>query len=592
MTRWTNLVRRAAALAVAGAILPILMLEATPSAVPAPAVAVLPSVTGGTACPSDPASAASPCGHISAPGDPGGFLQDGFGRDVIMHGVNAVYKTYPFDFTATPGQPNSLTATDAAEMASLGFDIVRLGIVWEGLEPGSVEDHAEPATAADDNSAAICTEGLVSGEGTAGPAGSDSQYGAATLQDYLQQVKATVDLLASYGIYSLVDMHQDVYNAHFAGEGAPDWAVCTNGLPPTNTGNWSANYFTPAVGVAFDHFWANDVVGGLQQNYDAVWHQVASTLAGDPGVIGYDVFNEPFSTDIATVAGNALFDAQLECFYTGTLTTGQQSETHVPLVCPPTDPAQGAIPSIESGDPNHLVFYEPDVGNDFGDANYIGPMPYPNLVLGFHDYCLASAGQAYYDFYSSPFCSEPEQAVMQQEAAARASAATSYQPGGPAWFMSEFGAGEDTVDLTRVTDLANTNLLGWTYWQWKLYGDPTGGGTEALVSAGAGGQDVIDPVKAAVIVQPYAQAVAGTPISMSYDPSTRDYSLTFAPDPAISAPTVVYVPVGSFYDVYPGGDCPVASGAAAAQQGDKVLLTNPTASSVTLTITPGPCPAA
>jgi endoglycosylceramidase len=538
-----------------------------------------------TACPVNPALAVDACGKITAPGMPGGFLRDGFGRDVIMHGVNAVYKTYPFDFSPVAGLPNSLTATDAAHMASLGFDVVRLGIIWEGLEPGLTEDYAEPATAADDNNPAICTEGLVQGAGTAGQGGSASQYSYPTLQTYLAKVKATVDLLARYGIYSLVDMHQDVYNAHFAGEGAPDWAVCTNGLPPTNTGNWSANYFTPAVGVAFDHFWDNDVVGGLQQNYDAVWHQVASTLAGDPGVVGYDVFNEPFSSEIATVAGNAVFDAKLECFYTGTSAPGEQSETHAPLVCPPTDPAVGAVPSIESGDPNHLVFYEPDVGNDFGDANYIGPMPYPNLVLGFHDYCLASDGQAYFDFYGSPFCSEPEQMVMQQESAARASAATTYQPGGPAWFMSEFGAGEDTTDLTRVTSLANANLLGWTYWQWKQYGDPTGGSTEALVRTDGS----VDPVKAAVIVQPYAQAVAGTPTSMSYDPSTHDYALTFTPDPTIAAPTVVFVPVNSFYDAYPSGYCATASGATSTTAGDKVLLTGPTARTVTLTITPGSC---
>jgi endoglycosylceramidase len=559
-----------------------------PGGVPRPV-----SATSGTACPPDPEAAVDACGRLTAPGDPGGFIQDGFGRDVIMHGVNAVYKTYPFDFTAVAGQPNSLTPTDASDMASLGFDIVRLGIVWEGLEPGATEDYAEPATAADDNYPAVCSEGLVTGDGTAGPGGSDSQLATAaehqSLTGYIADVKATVDMLARYGIYSLVDMHQDVYNAHFAGEGAPDWAVCTNGLPATNTGNWSANYFTPAVGVAFDHFWDNDVVGGLQQNYDYVWSQVASALATDPGVIGYDVFNEPFSSEIATVAGNAAFDAKLECFYTGTLTPGQQSETHLPLLCPPTDPALGAIPSIEHADPNHLVFYEPDVGNDFGDANYIGPMPYPRLVLGFHDYCLASAGQAYFDFYNSPACSVPEQTVMHQERAARASAATGYQPGGPAWFMSEFGAGENVTDLTRVTQLANANLLGWTYWQWKQYGDPTGGSTEALVRTDASGQDVIDPTKAAVIVQPFAQAVAGTPVSMSYDPSTRHYSLTFTPDRAISAPTVVFVPVNAFYDLYPQGACPVAIGATPVLKGDKVLVTHPTAPTVTLTITP--CPA-
>jgi endoglycosylceramidase len=543
-------------------------------------------------------------GCISAPGDAGGFLRDGEGRDLILHGVNAVYKTFPFEFTSVPGQPNSLTAEDAAEMASLGFDIVRLGIIWEGLEPGAREDYAEPATAADDNAPAVCDEGIVSGDGTAGPGGSDSQYRQSTLEDYLAQVKSTVDLLASYGIYSLVDMHQDVYNAHFAGEGAPDWAVCTNGLSPTNTGDWEANYFEPAVGVAYDHFWDNDVVGGLQQNYDLVWSKVASYLKDDPGVIGYDVFNEPFSTEAATGAGAAVFDAKLECFYTGRAHPGLQSTTHVPLVCPPTDPATGAIGAIEQADRHHLVFYEPDVTNDFGNANWIGPMDYPRLVLGFHDYCLASAGQAYVDVYNSPACSVPEQQVIANESAARSSAATSYQPGGPAWFMSEFGAGEDTTDLTRVTDLANAHLLGWTYWQWKTYGDPTGGSTEGLVHSGVRCSspqcqgslfpDAVDPTKAAVVVQPYAQAVAGTPLSTSYDPSTRRFTLRYRPNPAITAPTVVFVPVNSFWDVYRGGYCVALSGAEPSDLGtDHLLLARPRPGTVSLQVGPaGTCPAA
>ena len=218
-------------------------------------------------------------------------------------------------------------------------------------------------------------------------------------------------------------------------------------------------------------------------------------------------------------------------------------------------------------------------------------MPYPNLVLDFHDYCLASAGEALYDFYSSPACSVPEQLVMAQEAAARSSAATVYQPGGPAWFMSEFGAGEDATDLTRVTDLANADLLGWMYWQWKQYEDPTGGSTEALVTTSPSGQDTVDPVKAAVLVQPYAQAVAGTPSAMAYDPSTKVFTLSYAPDRHIDAPTVVFVPVNALWDVYPSGYCVSAGGVSVSGQGtDKLLLRDPTASTATLKVGPaGSC---
>ncbi|MHB8330182.1 MAG: cellulase family glycosylhydrolase [Acidimicrobiales bacterium] len=564
-----RILRRGAVLAVSMAVMGVIM--ATAGTAPTRLAPALVGSGSSPWCDAHPASPNVVGGCVTAPGGP--FLRDSLGRSLILHGVNAVFKTPPYEFTSAANSANSLTATDASEMAGLGFDVVRLGIIWKGLEPGTGTLSM--------NSPAACTEGL---------AGDPGQFSAATIDSYLAQVDATVSLLAKYGIYSLIDMHQDVYNEAFAGEGAPDWAVCTNNLPPTNTGNWSANYFTPAVGVAFEHFWDNDVTGGLQQNYDAVWARVAAHFKDNPSVIGYDLFNEPFSTAIATGAGNVLFDAKLECFYTGTATPGAQSQTGLSLACPPTDPAQGVIPSIENADPNHLVFYEPDVANDFGDTNWIGAMPFGRLVLDFHDYCLASAGQAYYDFYSSPACSGPEPLAISQEKQARAAASTPEQQGGPAWFMSEFGAGEDTVDLTRMTGLADQNLLSWAYWQWKQYDDPTGGSTEALVATGPSG-DVLDPVKAPILVRPYAQAVAGAPGTMSYDAATKVFTLSYTPEATITAPTVVFVPVDPFYDVYPGGYCAQATGATVSGAGtDHLLLqAGPGAAEVTLRIAQGSC---
>ena len=552
---------------VLGSLAPLGLLVAVAAAAgPGPSAAR--AADTGTWCASPSSTPDTVAGCVTAPGGP--FLRDRYGRALVLHGVNAVYKVAPYELDAGSSGPNAFTDADAATMAGLGFDVVRLGIIWKGLEPGSLPP----------NDPQSCTEGLAGSASAAAEA-------PTTLASYLARLDTTVSLLAAHGIYALVDMHQDVYNEYFAGEGAPDWAVCTDGLPAVKTGNWSANYFTPPVGVAFEHLWNNDVTGGLQQNFDWVWSQVAAHFATDPSVIGYDVFNEPFSSELATGAGNALFDARLECFYTGTAHPGTVSGAGTPLVCPPTDPAQGAVAAIEQADPDHLVFYEPDVANDFGAVNWIGAMPFGRLVLGFHDYCLASAGQAYFDFYSSPVCSQPEALVFQQEARARAAASTPEQPGGPGWFMSEFGAGEDTTDLARVAGLADQNLVGWTYWQWKQYADPTGGSTEALV----GSSGAVDPVKAAVLVRPYAQAVAGTPTSMAYDATSRVMTLQYESDPAITAPTIVFVPVDPAYDVYPTGYCTSVSGASvvSAPGADHLLLENaPAGGPVTVTVGPEP----
>lgn len=475
-----------------------------------------------------PATAASSPG-ISANGP---FLHDASGRALILRGVNAVYKVPPY---AIPSFP----AADAALMQALGFDIVRVGVIWKGLEPGT----------AGVNDPAICAPGMPS---RAGPRQWDKQVADA----YLARVDQVVATLGGYGIRSLIDMHQDVWNELFAGEGAPDWAVCTDGLPATNTNAWNDNYAEPAVGVAFDHFWNNDVAGDLQGEYERAFAYTAAHFRANPNVIGYDLFNEPFSSEIYSLGGAAAFDARLECFYTGRAHPGTL-QGGAPDTCAPTLPAEGLIPRLEAADPNHLVFYEPDVSSDFGNPDWIGAMPFPRLVLNFHDYCFTQQ--------QGPNCPLEETQAFANKARERAAAASAQQPQGPGWFLSEFGAEDDATDLTRMTQLADQNLVGWTYWQWRQYSDPTGAWNEALVNPDGS----LKP-KASILSRAYAQAVAGTPTAMSFDPTSGDFQLAFTPDPGIAAPTAVFMPLRLHY---PNGYCATAAGARITSPPNAQLLT-------------------
>ena len=74
-------------------------------------------------------------------------------------------------------------------------------------------------------------------------------------------------------------MHQDVYNQMFDGQGAPRWAVCTNGVSSVDPpGRWSLEYATRAAGIAFSHFWRNNVLGDLQGELDLRLGQRGSGL--------------------------------------------------------------------------------------------------------------------------------------------------------------------------------------------------------------------------------------------------------------------------------------------------------------------------
>lgn len=507
-----------------------------------------------------PSAACGPVGPIQSSGGP--YLRDVYGRAVLLHGVNAVYKRPPYELYAAPGKAWNFTAADAKAIAALGFDVVRLGILWEGIEPGTL-----PA-----NSPAICTPG---------PPGHAGQWNQAVANAYLAKVKHTVDLLGRYGIFTLIDMHQDVYNQAFAGEGAPDWAVCTNGISASNTDNWHANYEEPAVAAAYGHFWDNNVVGDLQGNYDRAWRAVAQHFVGNPAVVGYDLFNEPYS-NVAALGGleTSTFDARLECFYTGTQNPGRLSLSQAPITCPPGDPRHGVISTIQSVDPSHPIFYEPDVSSDWGNTDWIGPMNYRHLVLNFHNYCATGPAG----------CLVEAHKVFSSQASARRLAADSANPGGPAWFMSEFGAERANTDLSKMVAFADQHLVGWAYWQWKYYGDPTGNAHESLAGTNSKtGNPVVDAVKASVLSEPYAEAVAGTPTSMSYDPATDAFHLSYRADRSIHQPTVVFVPVGIHYR---GGYCALARGAvitSAPSASHLTLDATPTATTVTVAITAGRC---
>ena len=107
-------------------------------------------------------------------------------------------------------------------------------------------------------------------------------------------------------------------------------------------------------------------------------------------------------------------------------------------------------------------------------------MAYPRLVLNFHDYCFLHVPNGPEPPNFSSICGPLERYVFTQHAQERSNDATTQQPGGPGWLLTEFGATTDSADLARITSDADANLVGWIYWQWINYDDPTGSHSSAL----------------------------------------------------------------------------------------------------------------
>ena len=254
------------------------------------------------------------------------YFKDEHGRYLFMHGINVSGST-KVPSTTDPisyvGKPFPLEEADwnFEMLRLLGFNTLRLLVIWEAVEPYESGKY-------------------------------DEEY-----LDYIEQIVAKAN---QYGIYCIMDMHQDLFSRHLMklfddqsdgnalvdedekergapyglnnkvqGDGAPAWVVqlCLPeknvggsqwGLPrgvvadPRNTTDfysmslWGINMFVSLdVNRSFATFFAgndvypNYIVEGknisdyLQDSYANAWKQVAMRVSKYPNVVGYDIINEP-----------------------------------------------------------------------------------------------------------------------------------------------------------------------------------------------------------------------------------------------------------------------------------------------------------
>jgi endoglycosylceramidase len=120
-------------------------------------------------------------------GHSGRWITDAQGRVVIVHGTNMVYKLPPYYPTVA-----GFGDDDAAFLARIGFNAVRVGVIWKAVEPRpGIYDDA-----------------------------------------YLRRIAATVAVLHHHGIVSLLDFHQDMYNERFQAREHPTGRSRTTACRP------------------------------------------------------------------------------------------------------------------------------------------------------------------------------------------------------------------------------------------------------------------------------------------------------------------------------------------------------------------------
>jgi len=370
---------------------------------------------------------------------------------------------------------------------------------------------------------------------------------------YIQQLAATVSVLEQHSIFTILDMHQDGWGPTVGSDGFPAWMTLTGDAGASDAGFPFYYEQSPALQQAFQSFWDDDVAPdgkGLQEDYAAMFSAVAKQFATEPYVLGYDLLNEPWP---GTTWEPCLDDD-------GGCPSLDQSELA---------PAYAkAVAAIRAAGDQHVIFGEPFVLFNFGTVPASIPVPGgdSNGGMAFHVYPVVE--------------SDAPDVVGQAVAWAAAS--------GGALLNTEWGATTDTTVLTETSLALDSALVPWIFWSFCCELIPTFDG-------GPGGMNLVAST-AAVLVQPYPLAVAGTPETMLLDPTARTLSFTWTTARAgggkfaVGTVTTFEVPPLT----YPAGYTVTALGGWVTSAACASLLTvqaKPGAATVSVSIHPGgTCP--
>jgi endoglycosylceramidase len=333
----------------------------------------------------------------------GRWIVDGQGRVRIFHGIGVMNYSPP-NLPAAMG----FGSKDAAFLSEHGFNLVRLGMNWSGIEPSP---------------------------GVFDPS-------------YLASILGTMRQLEARHIYTLLDWHQDDWGLAANGiDGAPAWATLTDGLPNPPLGYGFGMFGDPAQQAAFDNFWANAQGPGgvgIADRFAAMLAFYAGQFRREPYLLGYDIFNEPNAgtqwATCANPAGCPLFDAKLSAWY------------------------QRIVPTLRAADPAHLIWIEPNVFFDFAaNTNLADPQGKdPNTGFDFHTYCLGdgAAGALPPVPNNGPGCAVEEALNLNNAQAYQSSS-------GAALLNSEWGATNDPLVAERQTAEFDSSMVGDVFWDYN-----------------------------------------------------------------------------------------------------------------------------
>ena len=440
-----------------------------------------------------------------------GRFYDRAGRQVLLHGINLVNKN------PQAGYLGDETQETFAAFRRWGFNCMRLGVIWDGLEPQPGEYN----------------------------------------ETYLKDIDQRIAWARQNDLYVFIDMHQDLYSVLFS-DGAPAWATLTDGDPHQLEGGvWDDAYYTsPALQTAFEHFWQNSPAPdgvGLQDHYAAAWATLARRYCHEPAVIGYDLMNEPMpgraSPDVlqAMLVKGAEMLAQLdhldETSLPGLAELFLQPDGRIQLfqrlddvelfgqileaplsLCQSFEQEyllpfyQRVAKAIRAVDAEKILFLETSAFSNFGIYSSIKP-----IVSCKEDYQQAYSPHCYDLVTDTEYVAYPNPERVKLIYTRHAETARKWN--WPAlvgeWGAFDFRPGTLPAARMNVREIEK-RLFSETYWCYQ----PGLEQAECFLA----------------LHRPYPERVAGFLEQYQYDPVTGVFTCSWREDPSVKAASVIYLP--------------------------------------------------
>jgi endoglycosylceramidase len=369
----------------------------------------------------------------------GPAIVDSLGRTRILHGVNVSNAAKYF-----PGHLSWHGPQDYTDLAATGIDSVRLLTFWAALMP---------------------TEGVI-----------DDAY----IEAYAQRV----DWAHQAGLLVIVDMHQDLFGEGFAENGAPRWA-CDEALYASYVPSqpWYVNYLDPGIKACFDRFYADDALFG---RFRDAWVAVATRLKDHPGVVGFDLLNEPYwGSTAADEWVSGIWQPRME----------QLTE---------------ALHAIA---PNRLVFFQGTTLSSLGNVDPFVPFADPDVVFAPHYYHPLVHDGTPYDPSMEDLLDVAMDGIGQMDG---------LLGNVPVW-VGEFG-GPTGIDGFQDYLAALLTRFAARQWSWAYYSD------DRSTEDAFGIRNPDGSFKWAVVdrlAHPCARAVPGPILEQSFDPVIALYQARF-----------------------------------------------------------------